>query len=140
VAKPELGTKRTCPECAVKFYDLGKNPCVCPKCENTFEPEILLKSKRRPDEIAAEEAQAAAEAKAAEEEKAKAAKEGQTEGTETPDENSDDIEVVSLEDIIEDDDDSDSDSDGDDTLIVIDDDEEDDVSGIIDTEIIKPVE
>ena len=47
MAKPELGTKRTCPECEARFYDLGKMPCECPKCEHSFEPEILLKSKKR---------------------------------------------------------------------------------------------
>jgi uncharacterized protein (TIGR02300 family) len=30
VAKPELGTKRTCPETGRKFYDLGKDPVVSP--------------------------------------------------------------------------------------------------------------
>lgn len=47
LAKPELGIKRTCPECAARFYDLCKMPCECPKCEHSFEPEILLKSKKR---------------------------------------------------------------------------------------------
>jgi uncharacterized protein (TIGR02300 family) len=32
VAKPELGTKRLCGNCAAKFYDLNKDPIVCPKC------------------------------------------------------------------------------------------------------------
>ncbi len=30
MAKPELGTKRTCPETGKKFYDLGKDPIVSP--------------------------------------------------------------------------------------------------------------
>lgn len=30
MAKPELGTKRVCPETGKKFYDLGKNPIVSP--------------------------------------------------------------------------------------------------------------
>lgn len=47
LAKPELGIKRTCPECAARFYDLCKMPCECPKCEHSFEPEIMLKSKKR---------------------------------------------------------------------------------------------
>jgi uncharacterized protein (TIGR02300 family) len=29
---PPAGTKRICPGCAVKFYDLDKRPVVCPKC------------------------------------------------------------------------------------------------------------
>jgi uncharacterized protein (TIGR02300 family) len=32
VAKPELGTKRLCGNCGAKFYDLNKDPIVCPKC------------------------------------------------------------------------------------------------------------
>ncbi len=28
-----LGTKRTCPKCEAKFYDLTKNPAQCPKCD-----------------------------------------------------------------------------------------------------------
>jgi uncharacterized protein (TIGR02300 family) len=41
----ELGTKRTCPSCAARFYDLLKNPIVCPKCGVTFVAEALLPSK-----------------------------------------------------------------------------------------------
>jgi uncharacterized protein (TIGR02300 family) len=36
VAKPELGTKRLCANCGAKFYDLGKDPIVCPKCDTVF--------------------------------------------------------------------------------------------------------
>src|SRR3954451_9516663 len=32
VAKTELGTRRLCANCAAKFYDLNKDPIVCPKC------------------------------------------------------------------------------------------------------------
>ena len=32
MAKPEWGTKRTCQSCGSKFYDLGKEPVVCPSC------------------------------------------------------------------------------------------------------------
>ncbi len=32
MAKPELGLKRVCVSCGTKFYDLTKNPAVCPKC------------------------------------------------------------------------------------------------------------
>ncbi|RKQ69637.1 uncharacterized protein FYDLN [Litorimonas taeanensis] len=30
--KVDLGTKRVCPECEAKFYDLGKDPALCPMC------------------------------------------------------------------------------------------------------------
>lgn len=32
MAKPELGLKRTCVACGAKFYDLTRQPAVCPKC------------------------------------------------------------------------------------------------------------
>ncbi|MBS7810004.1 TIGR02300 family protein [Roseococcus pinisoli] len=32
MAKPELGLKRTCVACGAKFYDMAKQPAVCPKC------------------------------------------------------------------------------------------------------------
>jgi uncharacterized protein (TIGR02300 family) len=37
VAKPELGTKRLCDNCGAKFYDLNKDPIVCPKCHTAIE-------------------------------------------------------------------------------------------------------
>lgn len=33
MAKPELGTKRLCVSCGARFYDLGKVPAICPKCD-----------------------------------------------------------------------------------------------------------
>src|SRR3954447_1567909 len=36
VAKPALGTKRICSGCEAKFYDLGKDPIVCPTCETVY--------------------------------------------------------------------------------------------------------
>jgi uncharacterized protein (TIGR02300 family) len=44
--KPELGAKRVCPSCGVRFYDLQKRPIECPKCSFAFEPELLLKQRR----------------------------------------------------------------------------------------------
>ena len=45
VVKAELGTKRTCPSCAARFYDLMKNPIVCPKCNTNFVAASVLPSK-----------------------------------------------------------------------------------------------
>ena len=36
MANPALGTKRLCASCAAKFYDLGKDPIVCPACETVY--------------------------------------------------------------------------------------------------------
>ena len=45
MVKAELGTKRTCPSCATRFYDLLKNPVVCPKCGANFISPPILPSK-----------------------------------------------------------------------------------------------
>ena len=45
VVKAELGTKRTGPSCAARFYDLMKNPIVCPKCNANFVAASVLPSK-----------------------------------------------------------------------------------------------
>jgi uncharacterized protein (TIGR02300 family) len=37
VAKIELGTKRQCQNCGAKFFDLNKDPIVCPKCGTIFQ-------------------------------------------------------------------------------------------------------
>ncbi len=45
--KAKWGTKRTCPKCGTRFYDLGKDdPVVCIECENQWVPEPLLKSRQ----------------------------------------------------------------------------------------------
>lgn len=50
MVKPELGTKRSCPNCSARFYDLMKSPAECPKCGHAFDPEVLLKPRRpRPE-------------------------------------------------------------------------------------------
>ena len=46
MAKPEWGTKRTCLNCGVRFYDLGSKPITCPSCESSFEPEAFVKTRR----------------------------------------------------------------------------------------------
>jgi uncharacterized protein (TIGR02300 family) len=51
VAKPELGTKRLCGSCGAKFYDLNKDPIVCPKC-NTVVALAALTARSRPEPAA----------------------------------------------------------------------------------------
>jgi len=46
VAKPEWGTKRICPNCGTRYYDMRKDPATCPSCNTVFDPEALLKSRR----------------------------------------------------------------------------------------------
>ena len=57
MAKPELGGKRVCVACSTRFYDLNKQPAICPKCstEQPAEPvrlrrtggNVVLEEKRR---------------------------------------------------------------------------------------------
>jgi len=90
VAKTELGTKRLCGSCGAKFYDLGKDPIVCPKCETVFVVVVPVARGRAAEAAAAAAAGAAAAAAAAAAAKAKE--------TETAEAESADVELVSLED------------------------------------------
>jgi uncharacterized protein (TIGR02300 family) len=83
VAKPELGTKRQCRSCSNRFYDLNRDPIVCPKCgakfelveakgpaggaaEDSTEEEAKLEKAPGPEIVSLEEADAAGEDKALE--------------------------------------------------------------------------
>src|SRR5262249_5605791 len=46
LVKADLGTKRACPSCNARFYDLEKRPIECPKCGFSYEPEALFKQRR----------------------------------------------------------------------------------------------
>ena len=47
MVKPEWGTKRNCPKCGTRFYDLGADdPVNCIECGNHWYPEPVLKSKQ----------------------------------------------------------------------------------------------
>lgn len=46
MSKAEWGLKRICPSCATRYYDMKKNPPVCPKCGTVFDAENLLKTRR----------------------------------------------------------------------------------------------
>lgn len=37
MAKLELGSKHQCQNCGAKFFDLNKDPIVCPKCGTVFQ-------------------------------------------------------------------------------------------------------
>ena len=56
LVKADLGTKRVCPSCGARFYDLTKRPIECPKCAFSFEPEALYKQRRprQPEPAAAQ--------------------------------------------------------------------------------------
>ncbi|HET6537308.1 MAG TPA: TIGR02300 family protein [Sphingopyxis sp.] len=47
MVKAEWGTKRSCPKCATRFYDLTKDdPISCISCGYAWLPESVLKSKQ----------------------------------------------------------------------------------------------
>ncbi len=46
MAKPEWGTKRICPSCGARYYDLLRDPVICPKCSTPFDPEAFLRARR----------------------------------------------------------------------------------------------
>ena len=46
MAKAEWGTKRLCPNCGTRYYDMRHEPIVCPHCGSPFDPEALLKTRR----------------------------------------------------------------------------------------------
>ena len=53
MAKAELGTKRTCLSCNMRFYDFNRRPIICPGCGAEFKAVNLIKSqtvRRKPEE------------------------------------------------------------------------------------------
>jgi len=47
VGKPELGTKRACPSCGTKYYDLNRSPIVCPSCGTVFQVAATSRAAER---------------------------------------------------------------------------------------------
>ncbi len=158
MVKADLGTKRVCPSCAARFYDLSKRPIECPKCSYSFEPEAMYKQRRPRQPEAAVAAPVTREAEDDEEEEV-----AETEDDDAivekvdnepelvvGDEDGDDevvadeadpadagMSVVSEDAALEDIVDEDVDDEGDDTLLEEVEEDEDDVSGIIDADIEK---
>ena len=46
MAKVELGLKRTCLSCDMRFYDFKRRPIICPGCGTEFDPENLVKGRK----------------------------------------------------------------------------------------------
>lgn len=46
--KDEWGLKRVCPSCNTRFYDLQRDPMICPACGATFSVESLQAGRSRP--------------------------------------------------------------------------------------------
>ena len=129
MAKPELGEKRVCGNCGAKFYDLNRDPIVCPKCDTVF--EVAAAEKPAPER----ESKKPAPVAESEDEKDDAATvAGGPEIISLEDADEDEGETVDGDDIPDDvsvdieDDDDDAD---DDTFLATDDDDDDDVSDIL---------
>ena len=60
MAKIELGSKRQCQNCGAKFFDLNKDPIVCPKCGTVFQGAARVQRAAPKDEEEEEEALAPA--------------------------------------------------------------------------------
>lgn len=119
------GLKRICMSCGTRFYDLNKDPIVCPSCNAEFTGEAKVKSRR-------------GRAAVANDEKKESQVSPDTASDDDDDEDigddddapilddDDDDDVVSLNDLDDDDDDLDDDIDLGDDLDDLDDDDDDD--------------
>lgn len=135
MAKPELGTKRTCPSCSTKYYDLNRDPIVCPSCGTVF----ALVAATRPERAAAAAAAPVEEKEAVEVKRDEGVvsleeAEADTEADVGPDTDSDDDdEAASIPDV-EDVEDVEDDVSDDDTFLEEEEEEGDDVSGLLDVD------
>ena len=46
MAKADLGTKRACLSCGMRFYDFKRSPILCPGCGAEFDPENIIKNRK----------------------------------------------------------------------------------------------
>jgi uncharacterized protein (TIGR02300 family) len=52
MSKPARGTKRVCPSCGARFYDLNRTPITCPVCQAVY--QVTPPSSRRSERAAPE--------------------------------------------------------------------------------------
>ena len=104
------GLKRICMNCGMRFYDLNKDPIICPSCNTEFTGEVKVKTRRGRVAVAEELAKQAPKVAAEIEE-----------DEDVADIDADD-DIVSLDDV---DDDGLDDDDDDDATLTIDDDIDD---------------
>ncbi len=62
VIKAEWGQKRMCQSCGARFYDMRRNPIVCPKCGTAYDPSAFSKPRRRAEPAVAQPVPVAAAA------------------------------------------------------------------------------
>jgi len=133
VVKPELGTKRACTSCGAKFYDLNKMPVECPKCEASYVPDILLPSKETmpPKEVVAKPVVETPAETVDKEDTADVEVISLDEVDEEEDVDADDDEIAAIADVDLGDDDTDDDAEEDNTFLETDGEDDDDVTGLI---------
>lgn len=117
MAKPELGAKRQCQACGAKFFDLNRDPIVCPKCGAVFQGAGVRVERATAKDVESEDEQASAAG----------------------------VEIVSLDEVeaaeeksadpVVDDIDVEDDETADDSFLEEEEEDEDDVSSLIDGEI-----
>ncbi len=56
MASADRGTKRQCLHCGTKYYDLNRDPVLCPVCEKPYEPPAEVKPRKSPAEPSEPEA------------------------------------------------------------------------------------
>jgi uncharacterized protein (TIGR02300 family) len=114
VAKPELGNKRQCQSCGTKFFDLNKEPIVCPKCGTIFQA-VLSRTAQRAASVEEEDVDPDTTAELVSLEDAEAADD------KVPVVPDDDVEI--------------EDEPADDTFLEEEEEDNDDVSGLIDSDL-----
>lgn len=117
MAKPELGSKRQCLNCGAKFFDLNRDPILCPKCGTAFQVAMPVRAQR-------------AAAAAADDDEPNA--EGGAEVVSLEEADAETAEKISVGD---DDIEVEDDGTADDTFLEEEDEDGDDVSGLIDGDI-----
>lgn len=104
MARPDLGTKRLCPNCGAKYYDLNRDPIICPKCNASFVTGMIAATAREveddDDELETDEGIELVPLEDADETDS-------DETTELPDDDGDEVPVESDDDALIDDDDDD---------------------------------
>jgi len=126
MSKPARGTKRVCPSCGARFYDLSRSPITCPVCQAIYQVTQPASSRRS-------ERAAPAETKKPQEEADPPVRGGAEvisldEAAEAEEAAVEDEEIVDLGD---DDEDIPAGEDDDDTFLEEDEEGETDVSGIV---------
>lgn len=118
------GNKRTCGSCGDRFYDLNRNPIICPMCETEFrleQPQEAEPEKEESDQVESEDLPEGTEVVSLEEI-------DESKDSDVPSEEIDDLEDIS-------DESPELATDDDDTFLEEEEDPESDVNSIIGTAI-----